>query len=447
MAKEARLTELPPHDDKAEWFLLACLVHKPSLIPAVKIETLYVNECRRVLLKMQAFWLEKLECLGNPAEFLYELTRALENHYHEPLGRAMDALPSAENWSYWNDIVLTAWKARQLLTLPPLIADASVQLQVGNRAPMDMVRRRFNEIETAAGGAVKGTGMDALVPELVTELETLHASGGALTGLSTGFPKLDNITSGLQKGRFYIFAGRPGEGKSSLCMAMAHTAAFNGHPVVYFSLEMPAKELGLRLTASLSRVVTNRFARGTATEEDFDRTGAVLANMRQLPIRIIDTAHSLQDIISQAHQLKSRNQVDLAIVDYVGRIAIPNFKGNRNDLVTEISNAMKDLAMHLRIPVVCAAQLNRAVVKEDRKPNLSDIRDSGSLEQDADFVALMHALSPTKTDVLIAKNRSGDTGVVTLEFRREITRFESETIGTPPFPATPELPYNAPHND
>jgi len=440
MAEEAGLTDLPPHDDKAEWFLLACLVHRPSLIPAVRIEAFYVNECRRVLLKMQAFWLEKLECLNAPTEFEYELTRALESHYHEPLGRAIQELPSADNWSYWNDVVETAWKARQLLTLPPLITEASVQLQAGNRVPMDRVRRRFNEIETTAGGSVKGIGMDALVPQLVTELETLHQSGGALLGLSTGFQKLDNVTSGLQDGRFYIFAGRPGEGKSSLCMSIAHAVAFAGHPVVYFSLEMPAKELGLRLAACLSRVVTGRFSRGTATDRDFDATAKALLNMKPLPLRIVDTSSSLQDIVSQCHQLKSRNAVKLVIVDYIGRVRIPNFKGNRNDLVTEISNTMKDLAMSLMIPVIAAAQLNRASAKEDRLPGLMDLRDSGSLEQDADFVGLLHSKSKTETDMLVAKNRSGDTGKISFEFRREITRFEPEAIQTPTF-------QNAPHND
>lgn len=416
--------ELPHHDEASEWFLLACLIHKPQLIRGIRSNLFYIPECVRVLLKMQAFMLEGRQSLTDPATFLHDLGRALEPHYHEPLGRAMDQLPSPENWPYWLEILVANWKARRLLAMTPKLSDASRELRSGNTVPVEKLRQELHEIETGSDGASVGRSIASLMNPVIDELERAHKSGGALIGIPTSLSNLDRATNGLQKGRFYIFAGRPGEGKSSLCMTLAYGASCAGKHVLYFSLEMPAEELAGRLLSSISRVVLGKFSRATASENDFSAVGRAALLLNKTTINVVDSVSNLQDIIHHAGVEASRGKADLVIVDYLQRVRIPNFKGNRNELVTEISNAMKDLAMSAAVPVVCAAQLNRSVTKDDREPHLADLRDSGALEQDADFVGLLHASGPADTKMLVAKNRSGETGTINFTFRREITRFE-----------------------
>lgn len=425
MEQETGLEELAPNDEAAEWNLLACLIHKPELIPGVRTELLYQENGRRALLKMQQFWLEKRGCLKSPELFEHELFKSLEGHCYEPLNRALNSMPPPDNWSFWLAGVEQCWKARRLLGLVPMITEAAGQLQNGNTDPLEGLRQKFGELENNSVGLISGRSMNELVPLLIDELDKLFKSNGALQGITTGLSNLNKVTNGLQDGRFYIFAGRPGEGKSSLLLQLTHAAADSGRPVVYFSLEMPAEELGLRLLASLSRVVTGKFARGTASEQDFERVSAATLVMKNLPVTIVDSTSALHDIISQANRMCSGGKTKMIVLDYLQRVRIPGYKQNRNELVTEVSNAMKDLAMSLKVPVIAAAQLNRSVTKENRPPNLADLRDSGSLEQDADFVGLLHSTSADQTQMCIAKNRSGEMGSLTFHFRREITRFET----------------------
>jgi len=419
------LEELPPHDPVAEWFLLCCLVHRPQLIKGIKPILFYIEECRRVILKMQQFLLEGRECVADPALFLHELGRALDTHYHEPLTRAFVQLPSPENWTYWLDILVAHWKARRLLQISPRISDASYQLQQGNSSPVESIRKELHEIDTESAGMSSGKKVGEMVRPVIDELEKQFSNQGVFPGLTTGLSNLDRATAGLQKGRFYIIAGRPGEGKSSMLLSLAAHVASLGKKVVYYSLEMPGEELTGRLISSMSRVVLGKFSRGTATQEDFERVSRASLEVKKLDLCIVDSMSGLQQIIHHAGVESARGLCDLIVVDYLQRIRIPGFRGNRNDLVTEISNAIKDIAMSANVPVLSAAQLNRSVTREDRHPNLSDLRDSGSLEQDADFVGLLHSENQNETRMLVAKNRSGDTGVITFTFRREITRFDS----------------------
>jgi replicative DNA helicase len=415
--------QLPPHDEAAEWWLVACMVHKPELIGAIRTEIFYVETARRVLLKMQGIWLEKKECLKSYETFEHEICRGLAAYDLEPLNKAMNGLPSAENWSYWLGVVEDCWKARKVLGVKAEMTGVSDRLQRGDALGLDAVSKKIVELNTDSAGTAGGKSLKELAPELIGSLEKSHMLQGRLEGISTGFSNLDRATSGLQDCRFYIFAGRPGEGKSSFLGGLAHAATAAGHPVLYISLEMPAQELGLRMVASISRVVTGKFARGTATEEDFFKVSQSIVELKKLPLNILDSSPPLSEILKQCHQACERG-TRLIIVDYIQRVHIPNFRGNRNDLITEVSGAFKDLAMLRKIPVVAAAQLGRAVTREEREPNLADLRDSGSLEQDADFVGLLHSVDPYSSKMLVAKNRSGETGTISFTFKREFTRFE-----------------------
>lgn len=419
------LEELPPHDETSEWMLICCLVHKPELIRGMSVSLFYVENCRRILLKMQQFVLEQNPSISDPALFLHELGRSLENHNYEPLFRSMDDLHSPENWPYWLKILEEHQTSRRLLSMSPRIYDASLELVRGNSGPLESLRSELKEISNDYSGPEGIKSVHSVIPGVIDQLEKDHKAGGCLQGITTGLTSLDRATNGLQDGRFYIFAGRPGEGKSSLLMTIAHGASNSGKKVLYFSLEMSAEELTSRLLASQSRVVLGRFSRATATQQDFDAVGRAMLPLRKTTINIVDSMSTLTAIVHAASVEIEKGRADLIVVDYIQRIRIPNFKSNRNELVTEISNAMKDLAMSSKVPVVAAAQLNRSVTKDDREPNLADLRDSGALEQDADFVGLLHSENQNETKMLVAKNRSGDTGVILFTFRREITRFDS----------------------
>ncbi len=420
--------QLPPHDEPAEWYLLACAVNKPSIIPAIGSELFYIENARRCLLKMQEAWIAKLDCLKSPELFEHWLSKALENHYFEPLMRAVSSLPSVENWLYWKGQLADAYKARQLEQLKPMISETSGRVAKGE-TPNEILL----EISKIAKlwQATRAESMETLGPKVVEELDGIWRGDKSL-GAVTGFKAFDKITGGLQNNRLYVIGARPGVGKSSLAMNILLRAAFRDTKGFLISLEMSATEIGRRLYSCESRVSEQKFREKTATEYDFKLVTDAGERLRPLQFTIDDFSRSLADIVMACHQAVAEG-AKLVIIDYLQKIVIPKFRHNRNELVTEISGAMKDIAMSLRVPVICCAQLNRESEKESREPTLADLRDSGSVEQDADFVGLLHEVpekpnEPKKnqTDLIIAKNRGGERGRIGFEFRKELFRFDEK---------------------
>lgn len=418
---------LPPHDEPAEWYLLACAVNKPDIIPAIGSELFYVENARRCLLKMQEAYLVKLDCLKSPELFEHWLAKALENHFFEPLLRAVNSLPSAENWLYWKGQLSDSYKARRLEQLKPLISETSDRVTKGE-TPNEVLLEISKIAKLWSLG--REEAMDSLGPKVIDELEGLWRNDKNL-GAITGYKKFDGAIGGLQKNRLYIIAARPGVGKSSLAMNIMLQAALRDTPSYLVSLEMSATEIGRRLFACESRVSEQKFRDKTATEADFKEVTSAGKRLKNLQFKINDFSRSLSDIVMVCHQAVA-NGAELLVIDYLQKIVIPKFRHNRNELVTEISGAMKDIAMSLRVPVICCAQLNRESEKENREPSLADLRDSGSVEQDADFVGLLHEMprnpnGKPQTDLIIAKNRGGPRGRIEFEFRKEIFRFDEYT--------------------
>jgi len=409
---------LPPHDEPAEWFLLACAVNKPSIIPAIGSELFYVEQAKRVLLKMQEAYLAKMGCLQSPELFEHWLAKALEAHYFEPLIRAINSLPSAENWTYWKGQLADAYKARKLEQLKPMISETSERVAKGE-TPNEVLL----EISKIAKlwQSSRAETMETLGPKVIEELEGIWR-GDKTLGAITGYHKFDRITGGLQNNRLYVIGARPGIGKSSLAMNIILRAAFRETKCYLVSLEMSATEIGRRLFACESRVSEQKFREKTITEPEFKLVTSAASRLKPLPIKIDDYSRSLSDIVMACHQAVAEG-AQLLVIDYLQKIVIPKFRQNRNELVTEISGAMKDIAMSLRVPVICCAQLNRESEKDQREPTLADLRDSGSVEQDADFVGLLHEMKD-QTDLIIAKNRGGEKGRIAFEFRKEIFRFD-----------------------
>ncbi len=192
---------------------------------------------------------------------------------------------------------------------------------------------------------------------------------------------------------------------------------------------MPAVELAGRIVQANSRVSLNVFGQGGATQDHFQRVQRGVLNVTKLPLTLFDDRSALSDIVAGATEAVRQQGAKLTVIDYLQRVTIPGFQENRTTLVTTISTTLKDLAMSLRVPVLAMAQLNRSNQKEGRKPTLADLRDSGSIEQDADFVGLLHQDEddPSSCELLVGKNRSGETGAISFAFQGAFTRFEEAT--------------------
>jgi len=412
--------KLPPNDEAAEWSLLACAVQKPVIIPAIEPYVFYVELARRVLLKMQAAHLQKLDCLNTSEQFEHWLSKSLQPNQFATLMDAVNKLPSPEGWTYWREILYDCYRARELEKLKPKISNISERVARGE--PPNDVLLEISRIAGLWQGEQSET-LEAYVPRVIDELEESWKTG-KYPGVISGFRKLDELTRGFQNNRLYIIAGRPAKGKSTLAMNIALGVATQKEKTQCFfvSLEMSAIEIVKRMFSTLSGVGEYRFKPGIATGEEFKKVVDASLRVKRLPIRITDKLRSLSDVVMACHKAASEG-AQLIVIDYLQKIVIPNFRFNRTELVTQISGAMKDIAMSLRVPVICCAQLNRDVEKEDREPTIGDLRDSGSLEQDADFVGLLHR-KKEQTDLIVAKNRSGKEGRIALTFKPEIFKFE-----------------------
>ena len=421
--------DLPPHDEAAEWHLLACLAEKPSIIPAIDPETFYIVAARDCYGAMNEAWRGRLFCTDTPETFLHHLRRRLTNDSYARLDAAAGELPSPETWPYWQSIVMDCHKARALEQLKPRITEISQAVARGGRP--DEILFEIQKISRLWHGS-KTKSVSELMPQVQEYLEYARVHQGRYPGVSTGFHNFDRLTCGLQNGKHYVFGGRPGHGKSSLISCMAIGLARRGVDVGIISLEMLGVEITGRMVSSESRVPLVYFTRGSAGDDQVQAAAATMAGINALPITIADELRTLPEIILAMHEQAAKG-VKVIFVDYLQKIIINKFRGNRNDLVTEISGTMKELSITLKLPVVSCAQLNRESERQEREPTMADLRDSGAIEQDADFVGLLHTRGKGPdpeydggelTDLIVGKNRSGENTRLAMAFRKNIFRFD-----------------------
>jgi replicative DNA helicase len=282
---------------------------------------------------------------------------------------------------------------------------------------------------------------------IVARLEELHQHPGQLTGLATGFYDLDDITGGLQPGEFIVVAARPSIGKTSLALNILHNVCVvQRRPAALYTLEMPAEQIASNFLCIHNRLDTHDFRRGSLRAEEWGLLESSLDDLVGLPFYIDDSPTlRILDLRARARRLVRRHQVQLIVVDYLQLMTANKAHENRASEVSEISQGLKALARELRIPLVAVAQLSRRVEQEQRRPRLSDLRESGAIEQDADVVLLLHR-SPevsdetdetagSEADLIVAKQRSGPTGLVPLVFQKRYLRFESRAAATTGAPA------------
>lgn len=284
--------------------------------------------------------------------------------------------------------------------------------------------------------------MKDLVKKAIATIEDFHQRQGMLTGIPTGFADFDKMTSGLHGGEMIVIAARPSMGKTSLAMNIAeHVVIEEKLPVGVFSLEMTSESLVLRMLCSRSRVNLRNVREGFLAERDFPKLTGAAGKMAAAPLFIDDSAGlSILQLRAKARRMHQQHGIKLLVIDYLQLLhsTSARAKENRQQEIADISSGIKGLAKELDIPVIVLAQLNRELEKDkSRKPRLSDLRESGSIEQDADLVGLLYKPSVDEEEggggdqdtrpvnLLIAKQRNGPTGDVNLTFLNSITRFES----------------------
>jgi replicative DNA helicase len=280
-----------------------------------------------------------------------------------------------------------------------------------------------------------------LVDQAMVDLENIQNRDTAYTGLPSGFRDLDDLTSGLQPGNLIVIAARPGVGKSSLATNIARNVAIGRHPVALFSLEMSRYEIGMRLLCSEARVAWDRIRNKRVGPDDWSRVVQAAEVLHDVPLHIVDAGNvNIVDIRAKARRMRTGRQgLELIIVDYLQLMTSPLTRrpDNRQQEVAEISRSLKLLAKELHVPVIALSQLNRnPEARADKRPQLSDLRESGAIEQDSDVVMFIHRddADPEKkrqTELIIAKHRNGPTGNIRLDFEPSLTQFRNAARDAP----------------
>jgi replicative DNA helicase len=442
--------KLPPHSLEAEQSVLGGLLldnEAADRVGDVVFAADFYSEAHRVIYDH----IVRLIADGRPADVV-TLAESLGSFQKLDyigglayLGALVQNVPTAANIRHYAQIVRDRSILRQLASTAGEIADSAYN-PLGRNAKMvlDEAEAKVLHIaEQGSRGAQTFQVIGKLLGEVVERIETLYSRDNPsdVTGIPTGYTDLDEKTAGLQPGDLIIVAGRPAMGKTSFALNIGeHVALEAGLPVAVFSMEMGATQLALRLIGSVGRLDQHKLRTGRLIAEDWDKLTMALGRLNEAPI-LIDESPSLNaiEVRSRARRLmKQYGKLGLVIVDYLQLMQSTTQGENRATELSEISRSMKALAKELHVPVLALSQLNRSLEQRpDKRPVMSDLRESGALEQDADVILFIYRDEVYKPDspdkgtaeIIISKQRNGPTGKVTLTFLGEYTRFENFTPG------------------
>ena len=345
----------------------------------------------------------------------------------------VNAVPAASNASYYARIVEETSLLRRLIEATQEAAALAFESSDDVDHIVDQVEQTiFNVAQKRLGD--RFSHIRELLHEQLEHIEALSAKGSGITGVPSGFIDLDNITSGLQESNLIIVAARPSFGKTSFALNIAQQAATEHQiPVAIFSLEMSKMELVQRLVCSEALVDVHKLRTGNLNDQDWSRLATAVGRLADAPIYIDDSeAVTVLEIRAKARRLKQKSGLGLVVVDYLQLMSGPRRSDNRQQEISEISRSLKILARELDVPVIAISQLSRAVeARQDKRPMLADLRDSGAIEQDADVVVFIYrdeVYNPDSPDrgtaeVLVAKHRNGPIGRLKLTFLENYTKF------------------------
>ncbi|NQU09800.1 replicative DNA helicase [bacterium] len=420
------------------------LISPETAVPAVRErldEQAFYQPSHQVIFREIAALQDALQ----PVDSVTLSQRLEDTHLLEEVGgpaylsQLVTAVPTAANVEHYARIVADKHLLRQLITTATEVVARSFEEQDDVVAWVDEVERQMFEV-TAERAITSAKPLCGLMKDAMAHIERLYDQRGAPTGLPTGFRELDRLTAGLHDANMIVVAGRPSMGKTALAMNIAeHVAVDQQLPVGVFSLEMSAEQLVIRMLCSRAKVNLRSLRDGFPSDRDHHRLTAVASELMKAPLYIDDSAAlSVTQVRSKARRLKLQYGIKLLVIDYMQLMRAPSRRADasRQAEVADISAGLKALSKELQIPVLVLSQLNRQPEsRDDGKPRLADLRESGAIEQDADVVGLLvrpeiYAADDDKKDergkakLIIAKQRNGPTGDVDLTFLHEYTRFE-----------------------
>ena len=356
----------------------------------------------------------------------------------EYLAMLSNETPGAANVRAYARILRERSTLRSLISAGNQISGSA--FATDGRSASDLVdeaeRLVFEIAEKGSRGQIGFRHLKSILPDAVDRIDLLHQSGGDITGIPTGYTEFDKLTAGLQAGELIVIAGRPSMGKSTLAVNIAENAAIGAKvPTAIFSMEMPSQQLAFRMISSLGRVDQTHLRTGKFPDEDWSRINTAVQLMSDAPMFIDDSASlSPTEIRARARRLKREHGLGLIVVDYLQLMQVHGSTENRATEISEISRSLKALAKELELPIIALSQLNRSVEQRtDKRPVMSDLRESGAIEQDADLIVFIYREevynqdTPRKgiADISIAKQRNGPIGDFPLTFVGRFTKFEN----------------------
>ena len=354
------------------------------------------------------------------------------------LAELTENTPSAANIVAYAEIVRERAVLRDLIRTSAEIADAAFRPQ-GRAVPdlLDDAERRILEIaERGGAGRRESVAMKDVLSGVMERIDELSRRDNPITGVSTGFTDLDRETAGLQHGDLVIVAGRPSMGKTAFAMNIVEAAAIGADlPVVVFSMEMPAEQLTMRMLSSLGRIDQQRVRTGALRDDDWPRLTSGSEMLNRTNIFIVDeSALTPTELHARCRRLKREHgSIGLVVIDYLQLMHVPGTSENRATEISEISRSLKALAKELMVPVVACSQLNRRLEdRQNKRPVMSDLRESGAIEQDADLILFIYrdevyneeSKDKGKAEIIIGKQRNGPIGKIDLTFLGRFARFE-----------------------
>ncbi len=435
--------KLPPHSLQAEQAVLGGLMLDNNAwdsIADVVCEEDFYRRNHRLIFRAIAQLAEQ----GNPldavtlSEWLEQNSLLNDVGGLSALGMLAQSTPSAANIKAYAAIVRENSVMRQLIDVGNQIANSAYETEGRDSgALLDHAEKLVFDIAEQGKRGKRGfRNIRGLLAAAVDRIDMLFQQDSAITGVSTGFADLDNMTAGLQPSDLIIVAGRPSMGKTTLAVNFAENAAIKDQvPVAIFSMEMPGEHLALRMMSSLGHIDQHKIRTGKLDDDDWPRLTSAVSLLDGAPIFIDDTpALTPMELRARARRLKREHNLGLIVIDYLQLMQGSSNRENRATEISEISRNLKALAKELEVPVIALSQLNRSLEQRtDRRPVMSDLRESGAIEQDADVIMFIYRDevynedSPQKglAEIIIGKQRNGPIGKCTLTFRGQFTRFEN----------------------
>ncbi|MEL0239640.1 MAG: replicative DNA helicase [Candidatus Actinomarina sp.] len=432
------LGKVPPHSLEAEEALLgSALLSRDAvsrLMEEVRPADFYSPSNQTVYEAMKGLF-----DTGKPidtvtvSELIFKDSKNSKSINASYIARLVDNVPSSANFERYIEIVLEHSHRRKLLKASGRIELLAMAMDKEIHSVLDEAEQTiFTASDDAIGDGL--VGVNDVLESAIERIEEIENRGTGLSGLPTYFSDLDYYLSGLQEGNLVVLASRPSMGKSSLGLNIATNVAKEDKVVAFFSLEMTKEELVQRVLFSEAKVTSGDARKGQLGAEKWSRVVEAASKVNNLPLYFDDApVITVTDIRAKSRRLKSSKGLDLIIVDYL-QLMQSSSGDNRQQEIAEISRNLKNLARELRVPILALSQLNRAAeAREDKRPRLGDLRESGAIEQDADIVMMLYRDDyynpgteiPGVAEVNIVKNRSGQTGKVELFFSKEFTQFSN----------------------